>query len=51
MICGNRTIELNARSIMKSRSQAPRCWEMGVSMRVPNDVIPSRRMWLAMPTP
>src|SRR5580700_9912880 len=31
-------------------SQQRVAWDLGVSMRVPNDVIPSRRMWLAMPT-
>ena len=46
-----RMIEVNVKSMMNSQSQATRRCEIGYHMRVPNDVIPSRTMWLAMPTP
>src|SRR5580698_228980 len=48
-ICGTRTSAVKTKSMMKRMSQATRVWERGVHMRVPKDVMPSRRMWLAMP--
>src|SRR5580692_10662736 len=48
-IWGMRTSEVKTKSMMKRMSQATRVWEKGVHMRVPNEVMPSRRMWLAMP--
>jgi hypothetical protein len=44
-------MEANEKSTMNSRSHATRSREIGNHMRVPNDVMPSRMMWLAMPTP
>ena len=49
--CGARMIAVKAKSMMKSKSHATRRLEIGNHMRVPNDVMPSSRMWLAMPTP